>query len=115
MTAKDPRERPPSAAIAAEDLEELLLDLLGPRWRREARLPEPPSGRAASETADRPASESFEFKPAATGDGRVDADRGDRRRGHRAGHGRGVADRADARGAATPPPPPAATTPDAGR
>ena len=49
MTAKDPRERPPSAAIAAEDLEELLLVALGPRWRREARLQEPPSAAPAPE------------------------------------------------------------------
>ena len=48
MTAKEPRDRPPSAAIAAEDLEELLLDALGPRWRREARLPEPPTARPSA-------------------------------------------------------------------
>ena len=51
LTAKDPRERPPSAAVASEDLEELLIDKLGPRWRREARLAEPPSGRSRSETS----------------------------------------------------------------
>ena len=67
MTAKDPRERPPSSAIAAEDLEEIMLDLIGPRWRRDARLPEPPE---AAPRREPPASgewESFEFKPAATG------------------------------------------------
>ncbi len=51
LTAKDPRERPPSSAVASEDLEELLIDKLGPRWRREARLAEPPSGRSRSETS----------------------------------------------------------------
>jgi serine/threonine protein kinase len=46
LTAKDPGERPQSATAAREDLEEILLGKLGPRWRRESRLPEPPGGAA---------------------------------------------------------------------
>jgi hypothetical protein len=38
MVEKDPRARPPSAAAAWDDLEEIVVDLLGPRWRRDARL-----------------------------------------------------------------------------
>ena len=39
LTAKDPADRPASAAVASEQLEEILLGLLGPRWRRAAALP----------------------------------------------------------------------------
>jgi serine/threonine protein kinase len=42
MTAKEPAERPQSAAEAWEELEEVLIGMLGPRWRRESRLGEPP-------------------------------------------------------------------------
>jgi hypothetical protein len=42
MLAKEPSERPPDAATAWEELEELTIGLLGPRWRREARLVGPP-------------------------------------------------------------------------
>jgi hypothetical protein len=38
MLAKDPADRPPDAAAAWEELEEIVIALLGPRWRREARL-----------------------------------------------------------------------------
>jgi Protein kinase domain len=38
MLAKEPAERPPGAAAAWEELEEVVIALLGPRWRREARL-----------------------------------------------------------------------------
>ena len=37
------QDRPQSATAAWEALEEILIAQLGPRWRREARLPEPPS------------------------------------------------------------------------
>jgi hypothetical protein len=39
LVEKDPAERPPSAAEAWEGLEDTLIELLGPRWRREAPLP----------------------------------------------------------------------------
>ena len=38
LLAKDPAARPASAAAAAEELDEILLEWLGPRWRRTARL-----------------------------------------------------------------------------
>ena len=47
LTAKDPKSRPESATAAWEEFEEILIGRLGPRWRREARLPEPPKGTAA--------------------------------------------------------------------
>jgi serine/threonine protein kinase len=59
LTAKDPKARPPSAAAAAEDLDEILIGLLGPRWRRESRLPEPPRQPAAG--AGSSAFESFRW------------------------------------------------------
>ncbi len=40
LTAKDASKRPPSATDAWEDFEELMIALLGPRWRRDARLGE---------------------------------------------------------------------------
>ncbi|MGH2854952.1 MAG: serine/threonine-protein kinase, partial [Solirubrobacteraceae bacterium] len=40
LLVKEPAERTPSAGQAWEELEEIVLELLGPRWRREARLPE---------------------------------------------------------------------------
>jgi serine/threonine protein kinase len=36
MTAKDPDDRPASAAQAWEQLEDVLLEIVGPRWRRDA-------------------------------------------------------------------------------
>ena len=41
MAAKAPGERPRSARAAWHELEEVVVDLLGPLWRREARLGEP--------------------------------------------------------------------------
>jgi len=38
LLAKDPRDRPAGASVAAERLDEILLASLGPRWRRSARL-----------------------------------------------------------------------------
>ena len=43
LTAKDRHDRPQTANDAWEALEEVLIAELGPRWRRESRLPEPPS------------------------------------------------------------------------
>ncbi len=42
MTAKDPKQRPQSAAAASEEFEEILIGRLGPRWRRDSALPELP-------------------------------------------------------------------------
>ena len=39
LLVKDPKERTQSASDAWDDLEEIVIALLGPRWRREARLP----------------------------------------------------------------------------
>ena len=39
LLVKDPKQRTRSAADAWDDLEEVVIALLGPRWRREARLP----------------------------------------------------------------------------
>ena len=41
LLVKDPADRARSAPQAWEELEEIIIGLLGPRWRREARLPEP--------------------------------------------------------------------------
>ena len=41
LLRKDPADRPPSARAALDALEELIVDLLGPHWRRAARLPAP--------------------------------------------------------------------------
>jgi hypothetical protein len=40
MLVKDPEKRTQSASDAWEDFEEIIISLLGPRWRREARLME---------------------------------------------------------------------------
>jgi serine/threonine protein kinase len=40
LLVKEPEDRTRSAIQAWEELEEIVLKLLGPRWRREARLPE---------------------------------------------------------------------------
>ena len=40
LLVKDPAKRTQTAVGAWEELEEIVLQLLGPRWRREARLPE---------------------------------------------------------------------------
>ncbi len=39
LLAKDPGDRPHSALLASEELEELALGLFGPRWRRDAAIP----------------------------------------------------------------------------
>jgi serine/threonine protein kinase len=39
LLAKEPADRTPSAEVAAEELDEIVLALLGPRWARESRLP----------------------------------------------------------------------------
>jgi hypothetical protein len=49
MLAKDPADRFPGAEAAWEELEDVVLELLGPRWRRDARLPVIETG-----VADRP-------------------------------------------------------------
>src|SRR5580765_895991 len=40
LLKKDPKERPETAQDGWDKLEEIVIHLLGPRWRREARLPE---------------------------------------------------------------------------
>ena len=89
LTAKDFTARPASSAVASEQLEEILLDKLGPRWRRDSRLGDPPT-RSAAPAPSTPAPSGFESfvwrtrrlrQPADTGD-----PRGHRGRGHRAGH-----------------------------
>ena len=42
LTAKERAGRPESASAAWEELEEILIGKLGPRWRRESRLGDPP-------------------------------------------------------------------------
>ena len=50
--AKRPEDRPASAEVAWEELEDIALDLLGPRWRRNARLLGDAAGKgSASPTA----------------------------------------------------------------
>jgi serine/threonine protein kinase len=46
LLVKDPKQRTQSAAQAWDELEEIVIGLLGPRWRREARLF--PTGEAAA-------------------------------------------------------------------
>jgi hypothetical protein len=40
MLAKNPGDRPRDAADAAEELEEIVIGILGPRWRRQSRITE---------------------------------------------------------------------------
>ena len=49
LLKKDPKERPADGQEAWDGLEEIVIHLLGPRWRREARLPE--EGAPADEEA----------------------------------------------------------------
>jgi serine/threonine protein kinase len=52
MLAKRPEDRPAGAEVAWEELEDIALDLLGPRWRRYARLLGDAAGKgSASPTA----------------------------------------------------------------
>jgi len=53
MLAKDPRKRPAGAAQAWEELEEIVIGILGPRWRRDSRLLDEPVARAAVVTRRR--------------------------------------------------------------
>jgi hypothetical protein len=50
LLAKNPADRPPTARVALDALEEIVLDILGGRWRREARLSAP----QVSATGSRP-------------------------------------------------------------
>ena len=49
LLAKDPAQRTRSAAAAWDTYEEIALDLLGPRWRRDARLTHAPGERLTDE------------------------------------------------------------------
>ena len=49
LLAKRPEDRPAGAERAWHDLEDVLIDVLGPRWRREARLPAEPGGPGTEE------------------------------------------------------------------
>ena len=51
LLVKDPAGRTASAALAADELEEIMLDASGPRWRRDAPLPVRPGARAAQAVA----------------------------------------------------------------
>ncbi|MGZ8647762.1 MAG: protein kinase domain-containing protein [Solirubrobacteraceae bacterium] len=68
LTSKDPKDRPQSATIAWEEFEEILIGKLGPRWRRDSRLPEPPNpalgGAPVPPLAAPPAEDSDEWHPA---------------------------------------------------
>src|SRR3954454_17306048 len=46
LLVKEPARRPSSASEAADTLESLLIDILGPRWRRFAALADPPPAHA---------------------------------------------------------------------
>ena len=61
LTAKDPKSRPESATAAWEEFEEILIGKLGPRWRREARLPEPPNRGAEGTSAPPTGADSDEY------------------------------------------------------
>ncbi len=59
LTSKDFRDRPATASAASEALEEILINTLGPRWRRESRLSDPPRGPSAV-TPPTPATSEFQ-------------------------------------------------------
>ena len=113
MTAKDPEQRPADAAQAWEELEEALLEFVGPLWRREATLrpgseidvdelppqgPTPlrPAGRARSATTGRITGFQTYHAPAAL-------------------HEQLAAEGGDAGAAVVTPPPPPAPAPAARR
>ena len=52
MLAKEPAERPKNAQEALDSLDEIVTQLLGPRWRREARLVEEPEAAPPVPTPD---------------------------------------------------------------
>ena len=101
LVAKKPEDRPQSATAAWEDLEEILIGELGPRWRREAPLPVLVNPRVPGPATPPPS------------DADDDAGR-DRRRRHGAGHRRAAAGgRAAAEtGYETYQPPPTGPTPE---
>ena len=68
LTAKDRHDRPQAANDAWEALEEVLIAELGPRWRRESRLPEPPrpAGDRARQRPPSTAASSWEPADAST-------------------------------------------------
>ena len=55
LLAKEPLDRPPGAAAARERLEDIVLRLRGPRWRREAPLPFRPGAAATAALQSRDA------------------------------------------------------------
>src|SRR4051794_20841776 len=61
LAAKEPAERPQSAAEAWDGLEPTLIDLLGPRWRRDSTLPQ--LDHAAPAFVPAPATEPFAPPP----------------------------------------------------
>jgi hypothetical protein len=62
LLVKDPHQRTPSATQAWEELEEIILKLAGPRWRRQGRLPEAgPSAATSAPLSPAP----FKSRPAA--------------------------------------------------
>ena len=54
MLVKDPTQRTQSAADAWDDFEEIIIGLLGPRWRREARLGERVGATSTRRSRSRP-------------------------------------------------------------
>jgi hypothetical protein len=59
MLAKEPAQRPESARAAGEELDELLLQLLGPRWRRSSRLEGDPDAPRPMPAAPAPTTEGW--------------------------------------------------------
>ena len=108
LTAKDPKSRPESATAAWEEFEEILIGQLGPRWRREARLPEPPN-RGAERHVEPARRRGFgRVRELAVGRSDAGARPGDAAAAHRAraadGGDRRRGDRARTRAATCPPP-----------
>src|SRR3954449_12411646 len=101
LTAKERAGRPESATAAWEELEEILIGKLGPRWRREARLgdpprpiprppaPPPPGPMGTPPGGGLPGPRPRDAAPVGA-DGHA---RGDRHAGHRPRHPPGPADR----------------------
>jgi hypothetical protein len=68
LLAKEPADRPQSALLASEELEELALGLFGPRWRRDATIP--PDATPPTSSFARPSpTEEFRMAEAAAGGG----------------------------------------------
>jgi serine/threonine protein kinase len=68
LLAKAPEDRPESAHAAWEELEEHLLEAIGPRWRREARLAGAPGGAVDTPAPVTPAHFPSEPAPASDSD-----------------------------------------------